>query len=253
MVTHSFLQLFRLCRIVSIYGFSLIFTQFFVLPVYALEITHQLENKIKSFFPNAEHLSLKPFDNQLIEISAGSHTYFASGDGRYLFAGPVLDTSSGQNITELKERQYRQKRISSLNDAMTLSFPASTPSRSSVTLFTDIDCGYCRRFHAQIEKYTRQGIDVNYVMLPRAGRNSSSFVKTVSVLCSDNPRKNMTLAMKNQFTGTYNCSHSLVQQMQLAEELGIDSTPTMVLPGGEKAIGLIPPTNLLVKLNLKEI
>ena len=39
----------------------------------------------------------------------------------------------------------------------------------SVSIFTDIDCTYCRRLHSEIDEYLAAGIEVRYFLYPRGG------------------------------------------------------------------------------------
>ncbi|TQV89514.1 DsbC family protein [Aliikangiella coralliicola] len=213
------------------------------------ELSTDVETQIKQLFGNNPRLKLTRFNDRLYEISIDAKSYFASADGRYIFAGPILDTKTGQNITELRAQNYRKERISNLDETMYLSFESSTPQQKVVTLFTDIDCTFCRQFHQHMDAFNAEGITINYVMLPRAGINSTSFEKTVAVLCSNDPQKNMTLAMKNQFFGSAQCATSLPKQLKLAQELGISSTPTMILPDGQIRLGLTTPGKLRTLLD----
>jgi len=207
------------------------------------------KNKIIALLQTKKDLKITKYDSQLIEINLGAKTLFASSDGKYIFAGAVIDTHSKINIVELKEKQNRKLKLDNLSKNMQLSFPATNEEQHTITLFTDIDCGYCRRFHKQIPELNAKGISVNYIMLPRAGLNSPSFDKTNSVLCSDNPQHNMTLAMNNQFTASNECKSNLKQQLALASEFGISSTPTIILPDGSITPGYLTSEQLTQILN----
>lgn len=208
-----------------------------------------IKNKIIALLQTKKDLKITQYDSQLIEIHLGTKTLFASSDGKYIFAGAIIDTHSKTNIVELKEKQNRKFKLDNLSKNMQLKFPSTTEEQHLITLFTDIDCGYCRQFHKQIPEINDKGISVNYIMLPRAGLNSPSFDKTNSVLCSDNPQHNMTLAMNNQFSTNNPCKSSLKQQLALASEFGINSTPTIILPDGSITPGYLTSEQLTQILN----
>jgi thiol:disulfide interchange protein DsbC len=214
-----------------------------------ITVEPSIKNKIIALLQTKKDLKITQYDSQLIEINLGSKTLFASSDGKYIFAGAVIDTHSKTNIVELKEKQNRKIKLDNLPKEMRLSFPATAKQQHSITLFTDIDCGYCRRFHKQIPELNAKGISVNYIMLPRAGLNSPSFDKTNSVLCSDNPQLNMTLAMNNQFNANNVCKSNLKQQLALASEFSISSTPTIILPDGSITPGYLATKQLTQILN----
>lgn len=216
-----------------------------------IDTNADVKNRIKQIFANNPHTQIKPFDKHFYEINIGIKTFFASSDGRYIFTGPVIDTQTKQNISEQRAQLYRKERISNLDNNMTLSFPATGPKSHTVTLFTDIDCTFCRKLHSHMNEFNASGITFNYVMLPRAGRNSHSFNKTVSVLCSAQPQESMTQAMKGQSFEPNHCANTLSEQLALASELEINSTPTMILPDGQLRLGTITPSELLTLLNRK--
>ena len=66
--------------------------------------------------------------------------------------------------------------------------------RYTVTVFTDVDCAYCRRLHSQIAEYNRLGIRVRYLFYPRSGPNTDSWTKAEEVWCSDNRNDALTRA-----------------------------------------------------------
>jgi thiol:disulfide interchange protein DsbC len=229
--------------------FVFFLTGFLITPCIASGISEEAEQSIRAMFGETEEVQIKQYQGQLLEITMGPKTYFASLDGQYLFAGPVLDTETGVDLVELKGQEYRQRRLSQLAPEMYLSFPATTNERHVITVFTDIDCTYCRQLHLSMPSYNELGITVNYVMLPRAGLNSASFHKAVSVFCSSKPAENMTLAMQGKFDQENSCEHTITHQFNLAMEFGINATPTMIYPDGQIKSGFLTPTALQAALD----
>jgi len=219
-------------------------TCFLTNPANAADVSEEAKQGIRAMFGETAEVQIKPYKDQLLEITVGPKTLFASLDGKYIFSGPVFDTDARINLVEQKDKQYRQRRLSQLAPDMYLSFPASTNEQHAVTVFTDIDCTFCRRLHTSMPAYNELGITINYVMMPRAGLNSTSYNKAASVFCSSNPTENMTLAMKGEFDQENSCEHTITSQFQLAMEFGINSTPTMILPDGEIKVGFLPPAAL---------
>jgi thiol:disulfide interchange protein DsbC len=216
-------------------------------------ISSNTSKRLHAFFNNSAEVSIQRYNQQLLEVTIGGRSVFASNDGRYLYVGKVIDTQEKIDISEKIAQSNRLKQLANLEDEYQLSFPATAKELFEVTLFTDIDCGYCRRFHGNLVQYNALGIRVNYVMLPRAGKNSASYNKTAAVLCSSNPQANMTLAMQGQFLAPTSsvdtqCKNNLNQQMLLASKLGITATPTMLLANGSVIEGVVKPKQLLAQL-----
>lgn len=217
-------------------------------------IPSNASKKIHAFFNYSAEVSIKRYNQQLLEVNIGSRSVFASNDGSYLYVGKVIDTEGKIDLSEQVAQRNRLSKLANLDNTNQLAFPATVKELFEVTLFTDIDCGYCRRFHSNMSQYNALGIRINYVMLPRAGKNSDSYNKTAAVLCSANPQKNMTIAMQGNFSATHSsvdtrCRKNLNKQMLLANELGITATPTMLLANGTIIEGVMNPEQLLAQLN----
>jgi len=223
-----------------------------------ITISADVYQRIHEFFQNTAGVSIQRYNQQLLEVSIGARSFLASNDGRYIYVGKVIDTYAKIDLIEQVTQKNRVKRLAKFGDKNQLTFPASVKELFAVTLFTDIDCGYCRRFHNNMAQYNALGIRVNYLMFPRAGKHSESYNKTVSVLCSTKPEENMTLAMTGGFSAANflvdnslvdkACLDNLDQQMLLASEFGISATPTMILPNGGVIKGVLNPEQLLAQL-----
>ena len=68
----------------------------------------------------------------------------------------------------------------------------------TITVFTDIDCGYCRKLHSQMAEYNRLGIRVRYLFYPRSGPDTESWHKAEAVWCSANRNDALTRAKKGE-------------------------------------------------------
>ncbi len=204
---------------------------------------HQADERIQQVF-GGQKAEIKPYDDQLKEIIVGAKSYFATHDGRYIFAGPVFDTEKERDIVAEREDQHRHGRLASLPESLYVSYPATNNEKHEITVFTDIDCPYCRKMHNHMDAFNDNGVTVNYVMLPRAGLGSTSYEKTASALCTENPAATITRAMQGDAPESQTCAHTLKQQLQLAMELQISSTPAIVLPNGKLRLGLVNPEQL---------
>ena len=213
----------------------------------------EIQTKVQSLFGD-KSVVINDYDGQLKEVVVdSSKVYFVTHDGRYLFAGPILDTKQRTDIVSSQENQLRQSYLSSLPEDVFVSYPSSKPSKHQITVFTDIDCQYCRKFHSYMTNFNQRGVSVNYVMLPRAGVGSKSHEKTVAALCSDNPADSITRAMQNDSPIPNDCeSNVMSQHMEIVRDFKINSTPTIVLPNGQIKLGLVNPDQLVALLEGNE-
>jgi thiol:disulfide interchange protein DsbC len=123
----------------------------------------------------------------------------------------------------------------------------------TITVFTDIDCGYCRKLHSQIAEYNRLGIRVRYLFFPRSGPDTESWHKAEAVWCSSNRNDAMTKAKNGENLPEKKCGAERIvaRDYDLGQKIGVDGTPAIFLPSGELLPGYAPPTKLVQYLKGK--
>lgn len=185
----------------------------------------------------------------MYELTRGADIAYISADGKYAIAGDLYEISSNVNLTEKKRREARLKLLSSIPAAQMLIFAPATP-KFKVTVFTDIDCGYCRKLHEQVAEYNRQGISIQYLFYPRSGPDTESWHKAETVWCATDRKATFTRFKRGEEPGkTQNCKNSPVaQHFKLGQQMAIGGTPALVLPSGELLPGYLPPAMLLQRL-----
>ncbi len=113
-----------------------------------------------------------------------------------------------------------------------------------ITVFTDIDCAYCRKLHRQMDEYNRLGIGVRYLFYPRAGPNSASFRKAVAVWCAKDRKQALTTAKAGGKIEMLKCPSPVRQHMDKGKQVGVSGTPTIILENGTKLPGYVSPPKL---------
>jgi thiol:disulfide interchange protein DsbC len=142
-------------------------------------------------------------------IRKGAIVAYISGDGRYLLQGDLIDLQNNSNLTEESRNDARVVMMSSVpNEQLIVFSPDET--QHSVNVFTDIDCTFCRRLHAQIDEYMAEGIEIRYFLYPRNGPTSPSWAKAENVWCADNRNEALTLAKLDKEYPTRDCDASIV-------------------------------------------
>ena len=180
----------------------------------------------------------------IYEVTAGAEVYYVSADGKYLFDGNLIDLEDKASITEPVRKRLRIKTIDAVGEKNMLIFAPKHP-KYVVNVFTDIDCPYCRKLHGQMGEYNRLGIEIRYLFLPRAGLQSASYEKAVSVWCADDPYLAMTNAKTGRYLPSRHCENPVREHYELAHELGFRATPTMVTEAGDVHVGYLSPEALL--------
>jgi thiol:disulfide interchange protein DsbC len=228
-----------------------------MLAALALSVSVQAEEEfkaavdaVKSMVPNIQIDSVKPAPFPgFVEMLLGAQLIYVSNDGRYLIDGQLVDIATRKNLSEASKGAVRRKRLDELTVADQVVFPASVEKKYAVTVFTDIDCTYCRRLHAQIAEYNSLGIEVNYLFFPRAGVGSQSFAKAISVWCATDRNSAFTSAKAGEEPEPKDCANPVERHFELGKELGVTGTPALVAEDGTLIPGYVPPATLIGRLD----
>jgi len=181
-------------------------------------------------------------------IQQGSVVAYVSADGRYLLQGDLIDLEQQVNVTEQSRNQARHDLVGGLADDHAIVFsPADI--KHSVTVFTDIDCSYCRKLHSQIDEYLDAGIQVRYVLYPRNGPASKAWTKSEQVWCAADRNEALTAAKLDRAFKTSQCKADVVSEhYSLGQDIGLSGTPAIVLEDGTLIGGYLPPAQLSMRL-----
>ncbi|NKF51428.1 bifunctional protein-disulfide isomerase/oxidoreductase DsbC [Shewanella sp. WXL01] len=117
-----------------------------------------------------------------------------------------------------------------------------------VTVFTDVDCGYCRKLHNEMQGYNDLGITIRYLAYPRRGVPSANADEMQAVWCAKDPLKAMTEAKSGGNVKAASCDVDISKQFYLGQQFGISGTPAIVLENGSVIPGYQPPERLLKTL-----
>jgi thiol:disulfide interchange protein DsbC len=182
--------------------------------------------------------------NGIYEITRGSEVSYVTADGRYVILGDLYDVDQESNLSENRRRGIRARMIDNVPESEMLVFSPKDP-KYTITVFTDIDCGYCRRLHSQINEYNRLGIRVRYLFFPRSGPDTDSWHKAETVWCSSNRNDALTRAKNDEPIKAAKCPADIVSRdYELGHKLGVEGTPAIFLASGEMLPGYAPPGQL---------
>lgn len=168
---------------------------------------------------------------------------YVTEDGKYLLEGPIYDLSGQMpvNVTN----QILAKKIEAMSDQMII-FKAPE-EKYVVTVFTDVTCGYCKKFHQDIAEYNKKGITIRYLAFPRNGLHHESAKTMTSIWCSADRQKALTDAFKGEtISPIEKCKTvDIAAQFNIGHMLGINGTPAMVLEDGTVIPGYMAADDLV--------
>jgi thiol:disulfide interchange protein DsbC len=205
---------------------------------------------IKTLNPSAVVDSVKPAPIKgWMEATLGGQIIYFSDDGKYLLQGALVETATRRNLTEDAQAVVRLTELKSIQKKDMIIFPAKGAPKHVVKVFTDIDCGYCRKMHNEMKQYNDLGIEVQYLFFPRAGIPSESSRKAIAVFCAKDQRKAMTDAKNNIDPGNATCVNPIESDYNMGQRMGVNGTPAMLLEDGTMMPGYLPAAQLLVELD----
>tara|TARA_B100000959_G_scaffold287225_1_gene370264 strand:+ start:16617 stop:17390 length:774 start_codon:yes stop_codon:yes gene_type:complete len=186
-----------------------------------------------------------------VELNTGEMLY-SDISGDYLFAGDMYQTTdSGLMNLSAGIRQVRTlEKIAAIPEDQMIIFTPEVDIKASLTVFTDVDCTYCRALHRDIDAMLERGIEVRYMAYPRGGENADSYQKMISVWCSEDRHKSLTQAKNGQNLPEAECETPVLAHYALGNELGITGTPALIFPDGRLIPGYVEVDQLAAMLQI---
>jgi thiol:disulfide interchange protein DsbC len=184
----------------------------------------------------------------MYELAHGADIAYVSADGKYAITGDLYDLGKSDNLTETRRRELRARMMAAFPESEMVIFGPKDP-KYTVTVFTDVDCAYCRKLHSQIAEYNRLGVRVRYLLYPRTEPGSPSWIRAEQVWCSADRNAALTKAKLGQELTNKPCTNNPVARIHtLGQDFALSGTPDIVLPSGEMFPGYIPPDVLVQHL-----
>lgn len=211
----------------------------------AEEELERVRARISELFQEIEpqHVSPGPLDGWYT-VARGAIVAYVSADGRYLLQGELIDLDENVNLTENARSAARVEMMSAIPDEEVIVF-SPDEVKHSINVFTDIDCTFCRRLHSQIDEYLAEGIEVRYLLYPRGGPASASWVKAEKVWCADDRNSALTLAKRDESFQTRECDATVVHShYAIGQDVGLRGTPAIVTEDGTLVSGYMEPVEL---------
>lgn len=186
------------------------------------------------------------------EAIVGGQVVYVSDDGRYVFVpgsgGALFDATVQKNLTEDALSGLRREMLAKVPKADRIVFAPANPVHT-VTVFTDVACGYCRRMHSEVAEYNQQGIAIEYLAFPRMGLASEDYKTMVSVWCASDRRKALTDAKAGKAVPNRSCRTPVDQQYDIGQRVGLTGTPMIIAADGSQLGGYVPAAQLRALLD----
>jgi thiol:disulfide interchange protein DsbC len=213
-----------------------------------------IRRAVLGLVPNATVDSIRPAPIPgFYQVIASGHMVYVSNDGKYMLNGDVIDLAKKKNLTEDSWADYRKAELAKVPAADRIVFAPPNP-RYHVTVFTDVNCAYCRQLHSHIADFNKAGISVEYIAWPRegvtneAGHTTQTYNEMVSIWCATDRKGTFTAAKSGKTPKSLNCPNPVKDEYDLGVKLGVSGTPTIIGEDGSMLGGYVTPDQLLQAL-----
>jgi thiol:disulfide interchange protein DsbC len=190
----------------------------------------------------------------IYQFVQGADVSYLTADGKFFIDGNVYDMKSRANLTEELRAHARMALVGAVPESEMLIFSPANP-RYTITVFTDVDCAYCRKLHSDMAELNRLGIRVRYLFYPRTGPNTESWHKAEVVWCSPNRNDALTRAKAGAALDlNKTCGATPVKrEYDLGQAVGVRGTPAILTDSGEFIAGYMPPRELLEQIKQLQV
>ncbi len=180
-------------------------------------------------------------------------TLYVSEDGKHFIAGDLfrVEPQGYVNLQEQQRESMRAELLAQVPMEDQIIFKAKGKTKAHISVFTDIDCGYCAKLHREVPALNEMGIEVRYLAYPRAGLQSASYQKIATAWCAENPQETLT-SLKNREPVTMAvCEDNPVAgHLALGMKIGVRGTPALVTESGALLPGYVPADQLAATLGV---
>ena len=231
-------------------------TKIFLLLLFFMNLESDQElikSKIASILPpdvTIEKIEQSSIDGLFKVFYGDIQPIYVTANGSHFIYGDMFQINKDgiTNITEIDINKKRAQVLSQIPKRELISF-VSKNEKFSVLVFTDVDCGYCRKLHSQIEDYNKLGISINYLAFPRSGLGTESFSKMVGAWCSKNKRDSISKLKNDENIEINFCdSQPVSNHFVIGQKIGVDGTPAIIMPNGKLLPGYLSPSELFERL-----
>lgn len=189
----------------------------------------------------------------MYEVIVGGQIAYFSADMKYLIEGDIVDYQKRTNLTD----QVRNKLSAAAFDGMEkkdyLAFTPKSGAKYVLNVFTDVDCGFCRKLHKEVPALNEKGVEVRYFLYPRAGLASNSSKKLESIWCSKNQQDAMTKVKAGKSIDSKTCENPIKEHIALGQQVGLTGTPLIFTGGGARINGYQPADQLYARLLSEQV
>ncbi|RKZ49735.1 MAG: DsbC family protein [Gammaproteobacteria bacterium] len=213
------------------------------------QVEARLIKRMQEVFPGIDisQVNSTPIDN-IYEVMMGPDVVYMTEDARFVLKGDLIDIQERRNLSEAVRSQARVDILKNIPQDEYIEFAAKN-SKDTIYVFTDVDCGYCRKLHRDVTELNENAITVRYLAYPRGGVRSATYKQMENIWCAEDRPQALTDAKNGRPAKASKCDNPVANQYALGKKMGVRGTPAIFLEDGQALPGYMPPAELLKALD----
>ncbi|HHW4678385.1 MAG TPA: DsbC family protein [Xylella sp.] len=213
------------------------------------DVQQRVTTALSTIDPNfkPDYIGAAPFMG-FREVIVGGQTLYVSDDGRYLIQAQPYDIQNKTFAVSEGLLSYRRTQLAAVPQSQRIVFAPRNP-QYTISVFTDIECGYCRKLHSEITELNKRGIAVEYLAFPRTGLGSQDYKDMISVWCAADRKQALTDAKAGKQIPNKNCNNPVALEYNLGQRIGVNGTPAIFATDGTQLGGYLSPEKLRAMLD----
>ena len=166
----------------------------------------------------------------------GTDILYTDAEGNFLIQGNLIDTKNRRNLTEERVEKLSAVDFGTLplKDAFTV---VRGDGKRKMAVFEDPNCGYCKRFEADLQKINN--VTIHMFLYPILGKDSTE--KSRNIWCAkDRSKAWADWMLRDTSPATASCdAAALARNVEFGKKHKITGTPTLIFADGSRVPGAI--------------
>ena len=186
----------------------------------------------------------------LFEVRVGTDLFYVDDKAQHLILGQIQDLKSGQNLTQDKLDKFASQAVFNPENLKGALKQVRGNGKRQLVLFEDVNCGYCKKLRAEMEKLN--DVTIYTYLIPILSADSGT--KQAGIWCSANKNKAYDDWMLRGVVPTAadsRCASPAEANQKLAQNLRVNGTPALFFENGKRIPGYVDIAQLELSLNGK--
>lgn len=208
----------------------------------------EAETAIGQAFPNAKIESIRLIKElKLYEVVVNGQVFYLSEDYRYVILGNIIDISAMKNITQERSNELMRVDFSKLDLKKAVKLSSG---KNAIAVFTDPDCPYCQKYHAELKKL--KDVSVYIFLFPLEKLHPKAKAKSISAWCSLDKVSAINKIFDGKEIPAKECDNPISENIAFAAQNRINGTPATIFSDGSVKNGYISAEQLQALLKLEK-